>query len=67
MRKPLGVVDILIACHAAVDGLAEQAGQRQLSVLATPCIREVLGDKIAQSQSFIQFAHQNEAAIRGDP
>jgi len=35
--------------------------------LAAPRIAQVLGDEIAQSQSFIQLSDQNEAAIRGDP
>jgi hypothetical protein len=30
MREPLGVVDIFIACDAAVDSLAEQIGERKL-------------------------------------
>jgi len=38
-----------------------------LGVLAAPRIAQMLGDEIAQTQSFIQLAQQNEAAIRGDP
>ena len=33
LREPLGIVDILIARHAAVDGLAQQVRQRKLGVL----------------------------------
>jgi len=67
LRKPLGVIDILIARHAAVDGLAEQISQGKLSVLAAPRIAKMLGDEIAQTESFIQLSYQNEAAIGGDP
>jgi hypothetical protein len=63
----LGVVDILMARYAAVDGLAEQFGQWQLGVLAATRIAPVLGDEIAQAQSSVQLAHQNETAIRGLP
>jgi hypothetical protein len=38
-----------------------------LSVLAAPRIAKMLGDEIAQTESFIQLSYQNEAAIRGDP
>jgi len=34
--EPFGVVNILIARDAAVDGLPEQIGQRELGVLSFP-------------------------------
>jgi hypothetical protein len=33
LGKPLGIVDILIAGHPAIDGLAQQVSQRKLRVL----------------------------------
>jgi hypothetical protein len=66
LRESAGVVNILIAGHAAVDGLAEQIGQGKLRILAAPRIGQMLGDETAQTQPFIQFAHQNESAIRSD-
>ena len=36
LREPLGVVDILIARDAAVDGLPQQVRQRKLRVLPVP-------------------------------
>ncbi len=33
LREPLGVVDILIARHPAIDGLAQQVRERKLRVL----------------------------------
>ena len=66
LREPLGVVDILIARDAAVDGLAEQIGERKLGVLPAPRITQVLGDQFAEAQPFIQLAHQNEAPVGGD-
>jgi hypothetical protein len=65
--EPLGVVDILIGRDAAVDGLAEQIGERKLGVLPAPRITQVLGDQLAKAQPLIQFAHQNETTVRGDP
>lgn len=35
--------------------------------IQAPRIAQVLGNEIAQAQSFIQLAHQNETAIGGDP
>ena len=48
MCGPLDVVDILIARDAAVDGLAEQVGERKLGVLPAPRITQVLGDRVAK-------------------
>jgi hypothetical protein len=36
LRESLGVVDILIARHAAIDGLAQQVRQWKLRVLHAP-------------------------------
>jgi hypothetical protein len=66
LRKPLGIIDILIARDAAVDGLAEQIGKSKLGVLPAPQIAQVLGDQFAEAQPFIQFTHQNESTVRGD-
>ncbi len=38
-RQPLGVVDILVSCQAAIDRLTQQARQQVTRVLATPQIR----------------------------
>ena len=67
VNQTSGVVDILVARHAAVNRLAEQISQGKLSVLAAPRIAKMLGDEIAQTESFIQLSYENEAAIRGDP
>ena len=67
MREPLGIVDILIARNAAVDGLAQQVRQRKLRVLPVPRVGQVLGDEITEAQTFVQLAHQNQAAVGGDP
>src|SRR5215469_2756986 len=40
-------------CQAAVDGLPQQIGQRQLPVLAAPVVRDVLTDERTQSQALI--------------
>jgi hypothetical protein len=44
MLAQRGVVEILIACDAAVDGLAEQIGERKLCILPAPSVGKVLGD-----------------------
>jgi hypothetical protein len=45
--------------HAAVHGLPEQIDQWKLGVLAEPRITQMLGDEIAQAQSFIQLAYHD--------
>jgi hypothetical protein len=67
LRKPLGVIDILVTSHAAVDGLTEQNGQRKLRIFAAPRITQMLADEVAQTQPLIQLAHQDQTTIRGDP
>jgi hypothetical protein len=66
LREPFSVVDILIPRDAAVDGLAEQIGERKLGVLPAPRITQVLGDQFAEAQTFVQLAHQNQTAVGGD-
>ena len=67
LREPLGVVDIFIARDAAVDGLPEQVGERQLSVLPAPRITEMPGDRFPEAQPLIQLTNQDEATVGGDP
>jgi len=67
LRQPLGVVYVFVARHAAVDGLAQQIGQRELRVPPAPRIAQMPGDKTAQTQPLIQLAHQNQPTVGGDP
>lgn len=67
MREPLGVVKILVARNAALDGLVNQAGQREPRALAAPRITQLLGDEFAEAQAFVQLTHENQAAIGGEP
>ena len=67
LRNSLGIVDILIAGDATVDGLAQKVRQRKLGVLPMPRVGQVLGDEIAEAQAFVQLADQNQAAVGGDP
>ena len=65
MRKSLGVVDILTARDAAVDGLTQRSPAE--AVCSSFCVgRQVLGDEFAEAQTFVQLAHQDEAAICRD-
>jgi hypothetical protein len=49
-RELFGVVDILIARDAAIDGLAQQIGHWKLGVLPAPRITQVLGDRFAEAR-----------------
>jgi hypothetical protein len=65
LREPLGVIDILIACDAGVDGPTEQVCQWRLGILVASGVGQVPGNEFAEAQPFIKFTHQNKAAIRG--
>jgi hypothetical protein len=67
LRKPLRVVDILIARDAAVDRLAQQVRQRKPRVLPVPRVGQVLGDEITEAQTFVQLTYRNQAAVGGEP
>ena len=47
-----GIVEILVACEAAVDRLSHQIAQRELLVGTLPRIRQMLVDQPALSESF---------------
>jgi hypothetical protein len=45
----------------------QQVGQGKLRILPTAGIRQVLFDGFAEAQTFVQFPHQNQATVRGNP
>ena len=51
LREPLGVVDILIARHPTVEGLAQQVRQRQPCIL--PQSGQVLFDEFTEPLTFV--------------
>jgi hypothetical protein len=53
------------SCDATVDGLAQQVRQRKWRVLPASSVGQVLGDEIAEAQTFVQLTHQNQATIGG--
>ena len=61
-----GIVEILVACEAAVDRLPHQIDERKLLVCALSRIRQMLVDQLAQSEPLVQFPKENQATIRGD-
>src|ERR1022692_929397 len=67
LRQPLRIVQILVSRQATVDGLSQQIRERQLSVLAAPVVHDVFGDERTQSQTFVQFAHQQQTTVGSDP
>ena len=67
LGESLGVVDILIAGDATVDGLAQQVRQRKLRVLPVPRVGQMLGDEITEAQTLVQLTNQNQTAVGGDP
>jgi hypothetical protein len=58
----LSVVEVFVARQAAVNRLAQQVSQRQVRVLPARAGQALL-DESAQSQTFIQHLHQNQATV----
>src|ERR1039458_1424581 len=67
LREPLRIVQILVSCQATVDGLPQQIGGWQLSVLAAPVLHDVAGNERTQSQTLIQLAYQQQTTVGSDP
>ena len=65
-RHSNGIVEVLVACQAAVDRLPQQIGQRELLVQALPRVAEMLLDQLPESEPFVQFANENQPAIGSD-
>ena len=61
--QSFGVVEVFVACQAAVDRLPQQIGQRKLFIQAVSRVAQVFVDELLRTQSFIQLAHQNQATI----
>ena len=60
--QPLSVVGVLVPCQAAIDGLAEQVRQRELTVASGARIGEVSLDQGAQAEPPVQLAGQQQPA-----
>jgi len=67
LAQALGVMDVLVAGQATVDRLAQQIGQGKRGVLAAARVAQMLFDELSQAEPFVQLAHQNQAAVGGDP
>ena len=66
LRKPLRVVEVLVARQTAIDRLPQQVGKRKLRVLATAGIGQMLLDQFPEPQPLVEFAHQDQAAVGSD-
>jgi hypothetical protein len=66
LREPLGIVHIFVFRQPAVNRLPDQVGQSELCVLA-PGVSQVRRDEVAESQTFIQLPHQDQATVGGNP
>ena len=52
-------------CQAAIDGLSEQARQRELAVTSRAGIGEVSLDQGAQAEPLVQLARQQQPGVGG--
>ena len=66
LREALGIVEVFITRQAAVDRLAKKVRQRQLRVLAVTGVGQVVGDELAQPESFIQLSDHQQTSIGSD-
>ena len=51
---PNGIVEVLVACQAAVDRLPQQIGQRELLVHALSRVAEMLLNQFSETEPFVQ-------------
>ena len=65
-RHSDGVVDVLVACQAAVNRLPQQISKRELLVCALPGVAEMLVNQFSETEPFVQFANQNQATVGSD-
>jgi hypothetical protein len=64
VAQPLGVVHILVPRQATVHRLPQQIGEGKLRILPTAGVCQVLFDEFSEAESLVEFAHQNQAAVR---
>ncbi len=51
--QPFGVVGVLVARQAAIDGLAEEIWERELAVVSGPRIAQMALDQRAQAEALV--------------
>ncbi len=66
LAQPLGIIHILVPRQAAVHRLPQQIGEGKLRILATAPVRQMLLDQPSEPESLVEFAHQDQAAVRSD-
>jgi len=66
LAHPLGVVEVFVTSHAAIDGLPQQVGERKLRILPTARVCQMLFDEFSEPDSLVEFAHQDQTAVGGD-
>ena len=65
LGQPLGVVGILGARQAAIDGLADQIRQGKVAVASGAGIGEVSLDQGAEAEAFVQLPREQQPGIGG--
>ena len=66
LGEPLRVVDVLVTRQPTIDGLPQQVGEGKLRILPTAGVRQMLVDQFSESESLVEFAHQDQAAVGSD-
>ena len=65
MAQPLGIIHILVLRQATVHGLSQQVG-KWLARMLRPRVCQVLLDKFAEAQPFVEFPDPNRASAGSD-
>ena len=64
--KTVGVVDILVSGEAREDRLAQETGKTMPAVLSRAQVGNRLCRHVRQTKRVVQFAMQQQAAVRTD-
>jgi hypothetical protein len=65
-RQAHGIVEVFVACQAAVDRLPQQIRYAELRIHTVARIAQVVGDEMLQPEALIQLADQNQPCVRRD-
>ncbi len=67
VRQPCGIVQVFISSQPAVGGLPGQIRQGKLCIAPRAAIHQVILNESCQAEAFIEFANEQQTAIRSHP
>ena len=66
MGKAFGIIGVIVASKAAVDGLSEQRDEVVADVATGAAFLEIVGSNMGKAQGIIQLSNGQESGIGSD-